>query len=104
MSKGLYHCSKCKKRFYDAEATAMHIKDAHGGDGHVLRHPTKRELLVQAEIKDRRIAELEAKLAKAQRALLAISKWEVGPSGTTGAERSIKNFARATLAELEDGK
>ncbi|MGR1583313.1 hypothetical protein ACSSNL_17855 [Thalassobius sp. S69A] len=73
-------------------------------DGHVLRHPTKRELLVQAEIKDRRMAELEAKLAKAKRALLAISKWEVGPSGTTAGERSIKNLARATLAELEDGK
>jgi hypothetical protein len=60
MSKGLYHCSACKKHFYDAEATQMHITDAHKGKGDILRHPTKRELLIQADIANARIAELEA--------------------------------------------
>lgn len=59
MAKGLYHCSMCKKHFYDHEATAMHIKDAHGGKGEVLRHPTKRELLVRDEAQRARIKALE---------------------------------------------
>jgi len=63
MSKGLYHCSRCKSHFYDAEATAMHIKDKHAGKGEVLRHPTKKELLIRDEQQRDRIAELEAEAA-----------------------------------------
>lgn len=69
MSKGLYYCSLCKAHFYDHEATAMHIKDKHRGKGEVLRHPTKRELLVRDKAQRDRIEKLEAEVAALKESL-----------------------------------
>ena len=60
----------------------MHIRDKHNGKAEVLRHPTKKELLIRAETDAARIATLEAQLEEMAGALEAYKIAEAAAADT----------------------
>lgn len=101
MSKGLYHCSRCKSHFYDAEATAMHIRDKHKGEGEVLRHPTKKELLIRDEQQRARIEALEDENAQLKHAAVVREERVAELEAENKALSAAQETHLETIAELE---